>query len=36
MRRRLGQGDTRTGLLFLVPLSIGLLVFRFYGFAYNL
>lgn len=34
-RRKLGLRDARTGFLFLVPLFVGLLVFRFYGFAYN-
>ncbi|MBF4574520.1 sugar ABC transporter permease [Herbiconiux sp. VKM Ac-1786] len=34
-RRRLGRRDARTAILFLLPLVIGLLVFRFYGFGYN-
>ncbi|MGO4585520.1 carbohydrate ABC transporter permease [Arthrobacter sp. 2RAF6] len=34
-RRGLGRRDARTGLLFLLPLFAGLLVFRFYGFGYN-
>lgn len=33
--RQLGRRDARTGLLFLLPLFAGLLVFRFYGFGYN-
>lgn len=34
--RRLGRRDARVGFLFLAPLIAGLLVFRFYGFGYNL
>lgn len=34
-RRSLGRRDARIGFLFLVPLVAGLLVFRFYGFGYN-
>ncbi|MFF1573948.1 carbohydrate ABC transporter permease [Leifsonia sp. NPDC058292] len=34
-RRGLGRRDTLVGFLFLAPLFIGLLVFRFYGFGYN-
>ena len=34
-RRSLGRRDARVGYLFLVPLLAGLLVFRFYGFGYN-
>lgn len=33
---RLGRKDALVGFLFLLPLIIGLLVFRFYGFAYNI
>lgn len=35
-RRRPGRRDARIGYLFLVPLFVGLLVFRFYGFGYNI
>lgn len=35
-RRRLIRGEARIGFLFLVPLFVGLLVFRFYGFGFNL
>lgn len=37
-KRRSGPGrrDARIGYLFLLPLLIGLLVFRFYGFGYNI
>lgn len=35
VRRGLGRRDARLGFLFLVPLFAGLLVFRFYGFGYN-
>lgn len=34
-RRKLGRRDARIGFLFLIPLFAGLLVFRFYGFGYN-
>lgn len=34
-RRRLGLWDARIGYLFLLPLLAGLLVFRFFGFGYN-
>ncbi|MFC7622341.1 carbohydrate ABC transporter permease [Microlunatus sp. GCM10028923] len=34
-RRPAGRRDARVGLLFLVPLFVGLLVFRGYGFGYN-
>ncbi|GAA3312018.1 carbohydrate ABC transporter permease [Arthrobacter ramosus] len=34
-RRKLGRRDARIGFLFLLPLLAGLLVFRFYGFGYN-
>ncbi|MFF0225453.1 carbohydrate ABC transporter permease [Streptomyces sp. NPDC004629] len=34
-RRNRGRRDAFTGLVFLAPLLIGLLVFRFYGFGYN-
>ncbi|MFJ2967546.1 carbohydrate ABC transporter permease [Streptomyces collinus] len=34
-RRTLGRRDARTGFLFLLPLLAGLLVFRLYGFGYN-
>jgi multiple sugar transport system permease protein len=34
-RRGLGRRDALTGFLFLAPLLVGLLVFRFYGFGYN-
>ncbi|MFJ9893490.1 carbohydrate ABC transporter permease [Streptomyces sp. NPDC091280] len=34
-QRRLGRRDALTGWLFLLPLLAGLLVFRFYGFGYN-
>ncbi|MFE7978262.1 carbohydrate ABC transporter permease [Streptomyces shenzhenensis] len=34
-RRRLGRRDAGLGLLFLLPLFAGLLVFRFYAFGYN-
>jgi multiple sugar transport system permease protein len=34
-RRGLGRRDVSVGYLFLLPLLIGLLVFRFYGFGYN-
>ncbi|WP_410793221.1 carbohydrate ABC transporter permease [Kribbella sp. C-35] len=35
VRRKAGRRDTRIGFLFLLPLFAGLLVFRFYGFGYN-
>lgn len=35
-RRTLGRREARVGFLFLAPLVVGLLVFRFYGFGYNL
>ncbi|TCC32215.1 carbohydrate ABC transporter permease [Kribbella sindirgiensis] len=35
VRRKLARRDTRIGFLFLLPLFAGLLVFRFYGFGYN-
>jgi multiple sugar transport system permease protein len=34
-RRGLGRRDAFVGFLFLLPLLVGLLVFRFYGFGYN-
>lgn len=34
-RRGLGRRDAVVGFLFLLPLFAGLLVFRFYGFGYN-
>lgn len=34
-RRGLGRRDALVGFLFLLPLLAGLLVFRFYGFGYN-
>ncbi|MCJ1702103.1 sugar ABC transporter permease [Rathayibacter festucae] len=34
-RRRLGRRDVGIGFLFLLPLFAGLLIFRFYGFGYN-
>jgi multiple sugar transport system permease protein len=34
-RRGLGRRDALVGFLFLAPLLVGLLVFRFYGFGYN-
>ena len=34
-RRGLGRRDAVVGFLFLFPLLAGLLVFRFYGFGYN-
>ncbi len=34
-RRKLGRRDARIGFLFLLPLFAGLLLFRFYGFGYN-
>lgn len=34
-RRKFGRRDARIGFLFLLPLVVGLLVFRFYGFGYN-
>lgn len=34
-RRGLGRRDGLVGYLFLAPLLVGLLVFRFYGFGYN-
>lgn len=35
VRRKLVRRDARIGFLFLLPLFAGLLVFRFYGFGYN-
>ncbi|RZT27537.1 multiple sugar transport system permease protein [Kribbella sp. VKM Ac-2569] len=35
VRRKPGRRDARIGFLFLLPLFAGLLVFRFYGFGYN-
>ncbi|MET4783163.1 sugar ABC transporter permease [Glaciihabitans sp. UYNi722] len=34
-RRGFGRRDALIGFLFLIPLLAGLLLFRFYGFAYN-
>jgi multiple sugar transport system permease protein len=34
-RRTLGRREARIGYVFLLPLFAGLLVFRFYGFGYN-
>jgi multiple sugar transport system permease protein len=35
-RLKFGRRDARIGYLFLLPLLVGLLVFRFYGFGYNI
>jgi multiple sugar transport system permease protein len=34
-RRKFGRRDARVGFMFLAPLFAGLLVFRFYGFGFN-